>query len=119
MAQESAQHLQYRTTGGVTVVGFTSPYLQAEGDIEKVGAELVDLVDAQGHTKIVLSFLGVRFVSSSMLAQVVNLHKKLAKAKGKLRVCCLAPPIKEVLKASQLDKMLEVCEDEAAALNKF
>ena len=119
MAQESTQQLNVRYAGGVTIVSFTSPYLQAEDAIAKVGAQLFELAGDQGPTKILLSFDGVRFVSSSMLAQVVKLHKKLAKAKGRLRICSLTPTLKEVLHASQLDRMLEVFDNEEAALAKF
>jgi anti-anti-sigma factor len=87
--------------------------------IEKVGAELFELVEGKALTKIILTFAGVRFVSSSMLAQVVKLHKKLSKVKGRLRVCCLSPALQEVLRTSQLDKLLEVFPDEASALSKF
>jgi anti-sigma B factor antagonist len=54
-----------------------------------------------------------------MLAQIVKLHKKLAKVKGRLRICCLTPALQEVLRTSQLDKLLEVFPDEAAALTKI
>jgi len=119
MPQESPQQLNVRYVGGVTIVSFATSYLQSEDAIEKVGNQLSELAGEQGYTKILLSFDGVRFVSSSMLAQVVKLHKKLAKAKGRLRICSLAPSIKEVLHASQLDRMLEVYDNEEAALNKF
>ena len=120
MSQGSSPHLHYRTDyKGVTVVGFNSPYLQAEADIEKVGADLLDLVENKGLTKLVLTFQGVRFVSSSMLAQVVKLHKAVAKAGGKLRVCSLAPALLEVVQKSHLDKLLDVVPDEAAAMTKF
>jgi anti-anti-sigma factor len=119
MPADSPSHLQYRTDKGVTVVGFTNPYLQAETDIEKVGAELLGLVENQGLNKIILTFNGVRFASSSMLAQVVKLHRAVAKAKGKLRVCALSPALMEAVRTSQLDKLLDVAPDETAALTKF
>ena len=119
MTQEASSPIQYRTTNGVTVVGFTSPYLQAETDVEKVGAELFDLVEVKGHTKLVLTFQGVRFVSSSMLAQVVKLQRKVTKAGGKLRLCSLTPALTEVIHTSHLDKLLDVVADEPAALHKF
>ena len=119
MPQDSAPLIHYRTTNLVTVVGFSNPYLQTEDVVTKVGNELFDLVETKGLTKIVLSFNGVRFVSSSMLAQVVKLHKKLSKVKGRLRVCCLTPALQEVLRTSQLDKLLDVCPDESAAMVKF
>src|SRR5438105_3228543 len=112
MTQESPQYIQYRTNDGVTVVGFASHYLQAESDIEKAGAELIDLVEGKGLTKLIITFQGVRFVSSSMLAQVFKLQKVITKAKGRLRICSLSPALLEVVQKSQLDKLIEVVPDE-------
>lgn len=118
-ASPSHPHLRQRQIGDVLVVGFDTPYLQTEELVEKVGVDLNDLVSHHQPEKMVLSFDGVRFVSSSMLAQVVKLHKRLAKNKAKLRLCALAPAIREVLRASQLDRLLDVHDDETAALNRF
>ena len=119
MSEPEYKHLRVRHKLDVAIVGFTTAYLQSEEDATKAGTELFDLVENQEVTKMVLSFDGVRFVSSSMLAQVIKLHKALAKAKGKLRLCTLSPTVRDVLRASQLDKMLDVYDDEAAALVKF
>lgn len=119
MMQDPAKHLQFRTQAGVTVVGFTSSYLNTEDAIEKIGNELMDLLEHEGTRKVLLTFSGVRFMSSSMLAQVVKLHKRLGKEGGKLRVSSLTPEMRQVLHASQLDRMLDVYDDEPAALAKF
>ena len=119
MPEDEHQYLRRRWIGDILVVGFTSPYLQTEDVVERVGAQLFGLLEEGNPTKMVLSFDGVRFVSSSMLAQVIKLHKTLVKSKGKLRVCGLVPAIRDVLRASQLDKLLDVHQDETAALAKF
>lgn len=119
MSQPEYTHIRVRHKLDVAIVGFATAYLQSEDDATKASAELFNLVEEQEVTKMVLSFDGVRFVSSSMLAQVIKLHKALAKAKGKLRLCTLSPTVRDVLRASQLDKMLDVYDDEAAALLKF
>ena len=119
MSEPEYKQLRVRHKLDVAIVGFTTAYLQSEEDATKAGTELFDLVENQEVTKMVLSFDGVRFVSSSMLAQVIKLHKALAKAKGKLRLCHLSPMVRDVLRASQLDKMLEVYDDEAAAMVKL
>jgi anti-anti-sigma factor len=119
MSQSPPQYIHFRNIGGVAVVGFPTAYLQAEDAIEKVGAELLELVEERGFTKVILSFDGVRFVSSSMLAQMVKLHKRLSKLNGKLRICSLNPSVQEVLRHSHLDRLLDVQPDEAAALQKF
>lgn len=119
MQPSEYKHIRVRYKLDVAIVGFITPYLQSEEDVNHASAELLDLVENHEVLKMILSFDGVRFVSSSMLAQVIRLHKTLARAKGHLRICALANPVREVLRASQLDKMLDVYADEAAALVKF
>jgi anti-sigma B factor antagonist len=119
MPQESTQNLHLNFVNGVAVISFATPYLQTEDAIAKVGAELFELADRWDFTKVLITFEGVRFVSSSMLAQVVKLHKQLAKTKGKVRLCVTNPSLREVLRASQLDRLMEVFDDEKAALAKF
>jgi anti-sigma B factor antagonist len=119
MSQDSTEHLHLRFVSGVAIISFTTPYLQAEDLIEKVGSELFDLVEKHECTKVLLTFDGVRLVSSSMLARVLKLHKTLAKNKGRLRLSGLSPALREVLRASQIDRLLEVFNDDNAALAKF
>lgn len=111
--------LEHRDHGGVTVVGFTSPYLQSDADIEAVGRELIDLVEKGGKKTLVLTFQNVRFVSSSMIACLVKLHRVVARAGGKLRICCLHPALLEALRTSRLDKLFDIAADEAEAMKKL
>ena len=119
MSPEPAAYLRIRRADDVAVVSFLTPYLQTEEVIQKVAAELSRLVDEEGFTKILLAFSGVRFLSSSMLAQIVKLQKKLTKVKGRVRISTLPPAMKEVMHISQLDKMLEVFDEESEALVQF
>jgi anti-anti-sigma factor len=122
MPQDTPRRTRYRRTLDKVVVGFDTPYLQSEDDIAKAGAELAEIVEQtskEGPIKMVLSFDGVRVVSSSMLAEVVRLHKKLTKEKSRLRVCGLSPSVRDVVRASQLDKLFEVFDNESAALAKY
>jgi anti-sigma B factor antagonist len=119
MSNDPPRQIRFRNIGGVAVVGFPTPYLQAEDAIEKAGAELIDLVEGRGFAKVVVSFDGVRFVSSSMLAQLVKLHRRVSKANGVLRLCCLNPALLEVLRHSHLDRLFEIHENEAAAMQKL
>lgn len=119
MSVESNSHLRIFRKSGVAIVSFLTPYLQTEEVIQAVGEELSKVVEDEGFTKILLSFNGVRFLSSSMLAQMVKLQKKLTKVKGRVRVSTLPPAMKEVMRVSQLDKMIEVFDDETTALETF
>ena len=100
MNPEAPRSTKLNRVGDVNVVSFESPYLQAEDEITKVGVELAELAQLPAPAKVLLSFHGVRFVSSSMLAQLVKLHNQLSKVKGRLRVCSLTPAVREVVHAS-------------------
>jgi len=119
MAQDSTEHLHLRFMNGVAIISFTTPYLQSEDVIDQVGAELFELAEKYECTKVLLSFEGVRLVSSSMLAQVLKLHRTLAKRKGRVRLSGVNPALREVLRASQIDRLLEVFDDDQVALAKF
>lgn len=119
MSHETTEHLQLTFLHGVAIIHITTPYLQTEDLTEAVGSELIGLVEKWECTKVLLTFDGVRFVSSSMLAQVLKLHKRLAKTKGHVRICGLNPTLRDVLRASQLDRLLEVYDDDKSALAKF
>ena len=111
--------LVVRRKSGVNVVGFTNPYLQSEESAARAGDAIMELIEWKEAPKLILSFDGVRFVSSSMIAQVVRLHKEVAKKKGRLRLCGLTPAVRDVLHASHLDRLLDIHDTEAHALENF
>lgn len=119
MSSEPTSYLRIRRADDVAVVSFLTPYLQTEEVIQNVAVELARLIEEEGFTKVLLSFSGVRFLSSSMLSQIVKLQKKLTKVKGRVRLSALPPAMKDVMHSSQLDKMLEVFDDETEALVQF
>ena len=92
MSQDPNPHLRIRRDDGVAVVNFLTPYLQTEDVIQSVGEDLFRLVEEEGYTKVLLSFAGVRFLSSSMLAQMVKLQKKLTRSRaGSGSAACRRP----------------------------
>jgi len=49
----------------------------------------------------------------------VRLHRKMQDVKGKVRLCCLRPPVMDAFKVSQFDRLFEIFPDEPTALKKF
>jgi anti-anti-sigma regulatory factor len=39
--------------------------------------------------------------------------------KGKVRLCCLRPPVMDAFKVSQFDRLFEIYPDEPTAFKKF
>jgi len=107
------------TVGGVTVASFADTELVAEQVIEEVSGQLDSLADGVGLDRVVLNFREVRFMSSSMLGVLLKFSKKVKASDGQLKLCCIAPHLKEVFKITKFDRILEIFDDETEALDAF
>lgn len=77
------------------------------------------LVDCGGVPRIVLNLSELKFASSSFIAGLVSLHKKIRVAGGKLVLCELRPVMKEILDGARLKKLFDITEVEESALERF
>ena len=112
--------LKSKDVNGVLIVGFSSGKLLDEFVIQEVGHELVEKVsEAKEGKKILLTFHGVSFMSSSMLGRLVLFLKKCKQEDVELKVCSISPEIFEVFKITKLNKLFDVHKDEQKALDSF
>ncbi len=107
------------TVSGVTVASFAEKELVAEQIIEEVSGQLESLADGLGLDRIVLNFREVKFMSSSMLGVLLKFSRKVKGGNGHLKLCCIAPHLKEVFKITKFDRILEIHDEEAQALDSF
>src|SRR4051812_2712502 len=117
MPWEPHQHLRVERVNDITVVRFEDVQINSEDSIRKIGDQLQGLIESGEGIRLLLDFSGVRFVSSSMMAKLVNLKKKGEAAHGRVKLCCLAPYLRTVFEVSRLDRMFEIYGDEQAALD--
>lgn len=104
---------------GVTVVNFRHTSILDAAAIEVIRKELCALIDEQARRKVILDFAHVKFLSSTMLGVLIDLHKKSRLIDGKIVVCGLRPQLYKVCKIMNLHKLLEFADDEEQALNSF
>ena len=119
MSQASRRHLSTETIDGVTVVSFIDTKIVTEDNILEVGDQLYQLVDVEGKKNLLLNFGNVQYLSSAALGKLINLKKKVGAVKGKLKLCCIHPDLKEVFKITRLDQVFEIYDEEQTALDKF
>jgi anti-anti-sigma factor len=97
--------------------------------IVRVGSDIVDAGVAKtfftdidvtlseaGHRNIVLDFRDVPVLPSVVFAELVRFHGRLKNDKGELRICHCGAVIRDVLRVTQLDRLLDVRTDLASAL---
>jgi stage II sporulation protein AA (anti-sigma F factor antagonist) len=100
--------------GDVNIVGMKGKFdTQTSPDAE---VKLMDLIQT-GATKIVINFDGLEFISSAGLRVLLVAAKKMSELGGTLRICSINEVVRDVFEISGFDTILEVTEDEAAALD--
>ena len=100
----------------VTVVNFRDSSILDGVVMDAIDKELTPLIDQQARRKMILDFSEVRFLSSSMIGVLINLHKKSLAIKGKIVICGLRDDLMKVFKMARLDKMLAFARDETEAM---
>ncbi len=110
--------LEYDDRNDVLVVRFNHHSIIANTVIEKVGNELLSLVD-RADRKMLLDFRGVRHMSSAMIGKVLLLHKNCGIAKVVLKLCNIDSEIMQAFTSTGLTKVLSIHHTEADALAAF
>jgi len=112
--------LTVKEVDGVAVIMFLETASMIEADkVDSLAKELFGLIETKKYKKILLNLYNAGYMSSAMLAQLVRLHRKMQDVKGKVRLCCLRPPVMDAFKVSQFDRLFEIFADEPTALKKF
>lgn len=105
--------------GDACVVRFRDPSILDALAIQRIGKELSELVDGSEASRIVLSFTGIRFLSSEALRMLIGLRAKVDKSKRKVALCAIRPDLLRVFQLTNLDKLFSIYADEEQAKAKL
>lgn len=95
--------------GRYMVIEFHTPSLMDPVKLTEMGESLYRLVDLEDRRCLILDFEQVQYVSSQFVGILMMLHKKLSKLpKSRLILCSLGPRIAELLRITNLNKVLEI-----------
>ena len=119
MATVGKPRLNVRKSSDVTVVSFVDRMLVNEDIIREIGEQLRALVADPDVTHVLLDFQDVRFMSSSLLGLLLPLMRALGQRGGQMKLCSLAPSLREVFTVSKLDRLFALYDDEEDALKAF
>jgi anti-sigma B factor antagonist len=114
------ESLAVKVMDDVAVIGLLDTASVLDGErATSLGRELFDLIDDKKFTKVVLNLHNTSYMPSAMLAQLIQLRRKMQSIHGQLRLCALRPPVVDAFKVSQFDKLFEIFPDEPSALRSF
>ena len=114
-----ASHIIAHTEGNVGVVNIMDVRLTDLNMIERLGKELLELVEKRYMIKMVLDFSKVKYLSSAALRQLITLKKRLDREKGEVKLCSIAPDILTVFKTTQLDRVFDIHPNVQSAVARF
>jgi anti-sigma B factor antagonist len=114
----AAEILRVRELAGVTVAGFVEADLDSEAKIHAAGDRIAALLEG-GRTRLLLDFDGVRYVGSAMLGKLIALHRRAAKAGGRVVLCGMSPYLRTIFEVARMDRVLTIRHDEEDALPLF
>ena len=73
----------------------------------------------KGQKRILLNLKDVKYIDSSGVGDLVRSVTSLRRQGGDLKLLSLAPMVLEVLRITRLDRMLDIKDDESAAVQSF
>ena len=115
-AQADAPRLRVRTIEQAAILRFEGAEMLFEESAVRVVSEQLNRLVEEGHIRLLVNFGGVRYLSSDVLGILAAVHKKIDPARGRIQLCGLDPLLRDMLRITHLDRVLDVCTDEAEAL---
>ena len=105
--------------GDVTVVRFRDNKIIEDINIQELGQELFQLIEAENRKKLLLNFSSVDFLSSAALGKLITLDKKVKANGGVLKLSNIRAEIYEVFAITKLNRLFDIKDDEVDALAAF
>src|SRR6195256_1223102 len=106
------RRMQVSEVGDVSVVRFVDRKILDEANIQEVGQEWFQVVEAGNRKKLLLNFATVEFLSSAALGKLITLDKKVKARDGHLKLSNIRPEIYEVFAITKLNKLFDIKDDE-------
>lgn len=119
MQHTPAQHwLRVEQVGDIALVRFLQRHILDEEVISYIGEELLRLI-TEGCRRIVLNLGTVEALATSMLGELLGVHKKIRAAGGRLALCEFTPQLREVFELLKLAQVFHTYDTEQEAMQSF
>ena len=113
--------IKVRHEAGIAVVELLEEEISKldEETYDEITDSLFPLAKSNAPVQMLINLSRVRYLSSSMLSMLLMLDKKIIESGGVLKLCCIRPPLHEVLVVTKLDNLFDIHENEEMALRSF
>ncbi len=115
----AGSRLRVRREADVTRIEFIDRNILDEANIQQIGEEIAQLIEAEATPKILIVFSNVDHLSSAALGTLITINTKVKNKSGELRLAHIDAQILEVFKITQLYKLFNIHETAELALASF
>ncbi len=111
--------LDFENVEKVAVVKFRDPKVMDPARIEKLGEELLLLLEDDTNEDMVVNFENVSFFSSAAINKLIVLEKHMRARGGEIRLTNLRPEVRDLFSYTHLDQVFQIRADDAEALESL
>ena len=105
--------------GGITRISFLDRNILDETNIQQIGEEVAQRIEAAHNPKLLLNFANVEHLSSAALGTLITINNKVRQKGGQLRLSNIDPQIYEVFVITKLNKLFQIHETAEEAAKSF
>ncbi|HEV3439455.1 MAG TPA: STAS domain-containing protein [Gemmata sp.] len=98
--------------GNITILTFTDDMRDGQNVLAR---ELGDFSTESGDHHLLLNFINVKYLNSVELGTLINLHKRLQSAGGRLTLFNLNAQVFQIFTTTRLDTLLTICREASEA----
>lgn len=111
--------LRIYNEGDVVQVRFVDRNILDEANIQRIGEEIVSVIEQRDRPKLLINFENVDHLSSAALGTLITINNKVRARAGQLRLAEIDPQIYEVFVITKLNKLFDIHDSADDALASF
>jgi anti-sigma B factor antagonist len=104
---------------GVAVIRFLDRQLMDDLAVREAGDQMMSALPSSGPIRVILDFSGVSLISSAMIGRLVVVQRRVDVSGGLMRLCELSTGVRDVLRTTNLDRVLIATRDRREAREAF
>ncbi len=104
---------------GVPVVRFIDRHLMDDRVVREAGDQIASALPTTGPVRLILDFSDVSQISSAMIGRLVVFMRRASNSGGLMRLCELSAGVQDVLRTTNLNRVLIAARDRREAREAF
>jgi anti-anti-sigma factor len=105
--------------GNVQIVHLQGRGIVTEQNVMRVLERVRELIGNHKCSHVLLNFEGVNYLSSTILARLINLARFALDQNAKLKLCGLRPDVEDIFRITRLEGFFEMYPSQEAAIGAF